>query len=173
MEYALTSKLDEFLFTKDILTDYPTKKLIANGMVNQIIRISTRGKSITKKQFEDNLLEWLRFNYDDLITSDKANFELSFYLSNRVKFQNHINKISIEEIVPTNLYQQKKIVFKKLFDEISKFNFEVKTFEKPVDYTDMNSVLNISFTNPFNYKDKPVIINSYEIKLITNAIIKF
>jgi hypothetical protein len=39
LECALISKLDEFLFTKNILTDYPTKKLIANGMVNQIVNI--------------------------------------------------------------------------------------------------------------------------------------
>lgn len=73
LEHALISKLDEFLFTKNILAEHPTKKLIANGMVNQIIRISTLGKSITKKQFEDNLLEWLTFNYAQQISLDKAN----------------------------------------------------------------------------------------------------
>ncbi len=172
LEYALISKLDEFLFTKEILTDYPTKKLIANGMVNQIIKISTNGKSITKKQFEDNLLEWLTFNYAEQISSDKANFELSYYLSNRIKFQREINVVRIPDIISTDLYKRKKMKIQKLFTKISKFNFDVKTFEKPIDFTDIDSVLSLSITNPFEYDDKPVVVNSYELKNLSKSTLK-
>src|SRR5699024_7843327 len=46
LEDALIAGVDKFLSSKEIITDYPTKKLVANGMVNQIIRISTLGKVV-------------------------------------------------------------------------------------------------------------------------------
>lgn len=94
---------------------------------------------------------------------------MNFYLSNRLKFKKSISKITIPDIITTDLYQQKKLAFQKLFTQIGKFDFEVKTFEKPINFEDISSVMNLSYVNSFEYEDKPVIINSYEIKLLTRA----
>jgi len=55
LENALISGVDKFFYSHNILADHPTKKLIANGMVNQIIKLSTSGTKMSKDDFEKHL----------------------------------------------------------------------------------------------------------------------
>ncbi len=168
LEDALIAGVDKFFFSKDILTDYPTKKLIANGMVNQIIKISTIGKVVHKSEFESHLLDWILYNYSEQITLNKANFQLQFY--HNKNFSKAISDIKIADIKSSNLFISKKQKVKELFKEISKYNFKVKTFEKKFDINDLSTFSSIK--SSFEYSNEPVIINSYEIKLITKGLKK-
>lgn len=167
LEGALISGLDQFLYTKAIQADFPTKKLIVNGMVNQIIKISTAGKSMGKIEFENHLLEWLTFNYSRQISLNKTKLELNFYYDDILKFEDTASKIKMPDITKSNLYKSKRRQIKKLFNKISAYNFEPKNFEKPINNSDIFSLSTITFKNPFEYSDQQVIINDYEIEQIT------
>jgi len=168
LEDALIAGVDKFFFSKDILTDYPTKKLISNGMVNQIIKISTLGKIVHKSEFENHLLEWILYNYSEQVTLNKANFELQFY--NQNQFTKTISDIKITDIQTSNLFFSKREKVKKLFEKLNRYNFEVKTFEKEYDPNDFSTLSN--FKSSFEYTNEPVIINNYEISEIKKSLKK-
>lgn len=169
LEGALISGLDQFLFTKDIQADFPTKKLIVNGMVNQIIKISTAGKSMGKTEFENHLLEWLTFNYSQQIFINKTKLELSFYYGDFLRFEDTTTKIKVPNITKSNLYLSKRGELKKLFDKISNYNFEIKNLEKPIDPGDVLSLANLYLPNLYEYTDQQVIVDQYEIEQVTKA----
>mgnify|MGYP005994495329 CR=1 FL=1 len=168
LESALIADVDKFFFSKEILTDYPTKKLIANGMVNQIIKISTLGKVVHKSEFESHLLDWILYNYSEQVTLNKANFELQFYHNN--KFLKTLSDVKITDLKTSNLFISKKRKVEELYRKISKYDFPVKTFEKEFDINDLSTLS--SFKSSFEYSNEPVIINSYEIKVITKGLKK-
>ena len=166
LEDALIARVDKFFFSKDILTDYPTKKLIANGMVNQIMKISTTGKVVNKDEFESHLLEWIIYNYSKQVTLNKVNFELKFYYQNQ--FFRSISDINLPNIETSNLFLSKKRKVKELYEQISKYDFEIKTFEKEFDPNDLSTLR--TFKSSYEYNDEPVIISNYEINLTTKAL---
>lgn len=166
LEDALIAGVDKLLSSKEIITNYPTKKLVANGMVNQIIKISTLGKVVYKKEFENHLLEWVLYNYSEQVRLNKAKFELQFY--NRNEFSKTITDIKIADIKGSNLYLSKKGKVKKLFEQINKYNFEIKTFEKEFDSNDLSTFS--AFKSSFEYSNEPVIISNSEIKEITKSL---
>lgn len=166
LEDALISGVDKFFFSKGILANYPTKKLISSGMVNQIIKISTSGKVVSKSEFENHLLEWILYNYSEQVTINRANFELNFY--NQNQFTKSISGVKISDIESSNLFLAKKAKVKRLFEQISKYNFETKTFEKEFDPNDLTTLFN--FKSSFENTNEPVIISDHEVGLITKAL---
>ncbi len=163
LEDALVARVDRFFFSKEILTDYPTKKLISDGMVNQIIKISTSGKTVSKAEFENHLLEWILYNYSDQITQNKANFKLEFYSED--EFSKTISKVEIGDITKSNLYSTKREKVKNLFKQIGTYDFEVKTFEKELDFNTFPTIKSL-----YEYSNEPVVISNYEIGEITKAL---
>lgn len=163
LEEALISGLDKFLFSQNISADYPTKKLISNGMVNQIIKISTSGKTIDKEEFENNMLEWLKNNYSNQLSFNKAQFELKFYFDNEIDFTDTVSKLTISDIRKTRLIKKRIKELKKIFKKISRYNFDVKTFEEEGDPNNPFKLITISRRySILGYEDEPVIIESYE-----------
>lgn len=166
LEKALISEVDHFLFKNEINADFPIKKLITNGMVNQIIKISTSGKKMSRKEFEEHILEWINYNYSSQIRRKSSSFELEFYLSNTVEFIDTISKLEIIELNKLDIYNKKINNLKQLYFKISQFNFETKSFEKPYKLGDS---LNFSSSLELleGYTNKQVIRSDWEINHIS------
>lgn len=166
LEKALISEVDHFLFKNEISADFPIKKLITEGMVNQIIKISTSGNTMSRTKFEEHILEWINYNYSSQIRRKSSSFKLDFYLSNTINFVDTISKLHIIELSKLDIYHKKINKLKLLYFKLTQFNFEIKNFEKPYKLGDL-SIFPSSIDTLEGYTDKQVIISDWEINYIT------
>lgn len=172
LEGAIISLIDKFLSIKKIQVDYFTKQLISGGLVNQFIKFSTSGKNISRKEFEDKLFEWLKFNYSEQFLNSKTDFKLSYYFD-KIDFKNTISNVNINEIDNSNIIKSIKIESIKLFEQIEKYNFKVKTFEKSTEIFELGSITAPILKNLWESQNEPVIIEKFEIEFITKLCEKY
>jgi len=167
LENALIAELDKFFHTLEISADYPSKKLIVGGMVNQITKISAQGKKMERQEFEQHLLEWITYNYSYQITRKSSALKLSFYLENILDKTFETNKLSLPKINQLQLYKIKIGHLKKLFKEISDYNFESKSYEK-LDRFGFNRIGSHLNDELNGYENQQVIESEWNINYVSN-----
>jgi hypothetical protein len=120
--------------------------------------------------------ERARFNLvkeilEDQFSSTKSKFELKFYYGDKAKFTSTISDLNIPDITESNLYNSKRSEALSLFEKISFLKIKkkkdmfgllvsscLKLFPKPF-YSDLSFAV---------YKNRPVIIDTYEREQITS-----
>lgn len=164
LESALISEVDKFLFSKGISANYPSKQLISAGMINQIIKISTSGKKMTRLEFEKNILDWVTYNYSTQIKFTIPQFKLEFYLNNVVDYSTTISRIQIIELQKIELYKSRLKLLENKFNIISNYDFEIKSFE-----VHSNDTIRMSYFQDIRdgYIDKQVIIDDWNINFLS------
>jgi len=168
MQSALIAGIDKFFFSHDILADHPIKSLIADGMVNQIIRLSTSGTKMSRGDFEKQLLDWVRFNYPNQIKSkNKPSFAMSFYRERKMDFSDTITKTSLSAIEDLEIYRKKMVSLITKFNTLSKYNFEVKSFEEPTRFELFFGISSFASDELNGYTDRQVIVDNLEIERVS------
>lgn len=175
---AIISLIHKFLSLKEISVDYFSQELIADGLVNQIMVFSTTGSKISKSQFEQKLLGWIQYNYSNCFSSTNKELYLSFYLTNRIDFQDSINVIGLPEISDSKYIDVRKEELLNIFSAIcdSKVEENIVKDDKDLSITPVSNLYRFELPRllPSDYKYEPVIITESErskIILLTDELL--
>lgn len=132
LEEAILSNVFSFLNTKGINVDYETNKLISDGLIVQFLRFSTNGEFITKDEFENNLLNWIRFNYENQIELSVNQLSLKFYYSSYLDFTNELNEFfTFPDISSSDWIIEKKKAIQNCLQQI--IDIEITKSDEPAE----------------------------------------
>lgn len=99
LEGVVRDSLNKYISEKGFTVNYYGLELIAKGIEMTFMLLSTQGKYITKKNFDEKVINWLKITLGEYLSSsyNKSNHEISFYLKSEQKFCKHIDEINILE----------------------------------------------------------------------------
>ena len=175
LEAAVIAGIDQFLHSHNIEANYLVKKLIAGGMVNQVLNFSTEGTETSREDFEELILRWLDFNYSKQLKKE-TNLSLNFYLTNKVDFTKSMHRISASENFPDEHFSDELEEIKNIIEEILSFEVRKNQNEEDDDDNDLlKGIIDFKIPNlnprmGLSYDNADLILTEYEKdKIIENA----
>lgn len=172
LEAAIIAGIDQFLNSHDIVANYLVKKLIAGGMVHQVLNFSTDGTKTSRKEFEDLILKWLDFNYSKQLKKE-TELCLHFYLTNKIELTKSIDKINADKDFPDIFFKEEVEEVRDIIKVIS--SYEVRKNQRKSEEDDTEDILGLKFPNLYprlglSYENADFVLSDYEkSKIIANG----
>jgi hypothetical protein len=131
MTSGVQSGINKFISKHEYTVDYYTLENMANALIFQFFYLGIEGIKLSRKEFEDKLLEWLKNNYVKIFGSqNKLNkLEICFYNNSTNLFESEITNIKYED-----LFQNIKESFKKETEKFIENVNSIKIIESKPDY---------------------------------------
>ncbi|KHL91499.1 hypothetical protein QW71_34160 [Paenibacillus sp. IHB B 3415] len=97
MESKIYKGLHKFLYSKGHSVDATTLDMMTGAIIYQFMVFSTKGKKVSKADFEKRVLNWIYFNYPNVNGEVvRNNLLVEFYLKDRIPFSTTMSKISFQ-----------------------------------------------------------------------------
>ena len=173
LEESIIAKIDKFLNANQILVEYRAKELVAKGLLYSFFGFSTIGQDISKEDFEDKLLSWIRLTFSNHIKAN-SHLELSFYISRTIDFCKEIPIYSLPEIKDTDFVNESKEAIIKLIKEIEEISIENTNSVDSDESVFANSILDLGDINSYFIPDEiqneinAVITKYFDLNLTEN-----
>lgn len=92
LESKINMALDKFLTKRGHSINYYTREMMVGAIIYQFFGLSKDGRKMSKEEFEQQILEWVYFNYPEVKGTDllKKNLAIYFYFSQRFSFSTKI-----------------------------------------------------------------------------------
>jgi hypothetical protein len=167
MKAAIIANIDRFLSSNDINVDFFTKELICGGLLNQFMFFSTSGRKVSKSQFENELLNWLKHNYSKQISKSNYELFLTFYLTSHTEFSDTFLELGLPNIVDSDLIEKRKNELIDLYNNVLSYKVKIKNKKDSLSESFSNNIFNLYSISDLSrtfppYKNQPVAISEYD-----------
>jgi len=148
LESNIMREFGYFLSQHGYSVDYPTLGLIVGAINYQFNKFSTNSNFITKKDFEEQILEWVNFCYPQIQKGQRKRVSLvvSYYYEG--VFQDTFEGKKIDYLNNTEYIYEKKKQLINLFNEINSIQLPYKTKVEEVKKDSLSALgLSLSWSN--------------------------
>ncbi|MEM4992495.1 hypothetical protein WKH56_08140 [Priestia sp. SB1] len=74
LEAKINTALDNFLTKRGYIASFPQREMMVGAIIYQFFGFTMSGKKVSREEFENNILEWVRFNYPQITNSIHTNY---------------------------------------------------------------------------------------------------
>lgn len=140
LESKVRDEISRFLSTANYHLPHATISLIAGGVIYQFFQFSVLGARVSKAEFAEHLLHWVRFNYrKDLgIETKKSKFSVQFYDMPNRKF--------LSSIIPYQFNLNDKPLTEEFRLKVIELCRTISSIELPERIKPVKDVINLGFT---------------------------
>ncbi|ESU31296.1 hypothetical protein G3A_17460 [Bacillus sp. 17376] len=96
LESKINNSLDIFLTEQGHTVNYYTRAMMVDALVNTFNKFSIQGQKVSREEFEQNLLDWVYFNFPQVQSSEliKKSLVVQFYLSKYIDFSTKVCELN-------------------------------------------------------------------------------
>lgn len=120
---GIFTAINKFVSSYGYTVDYFTLENISRAIIYQFFNLGIIGVKVSRNEFEDKLLEWIKFNYSKIFgAQNKLNkLEIAFYNNTTNEFSSEIYKFNFKNL--------NKFGFEQFKHEISEIVNEIKSIK--------------------------------------------